>query len=131
MASRIQGRQSRHASEFLDDNGLLYRVFSPSPGARDDYLLLSLKRDAAAVTNHPELKLWAEAGAYAFAVLFETEGRLKRFKRRFDSEPGFPLQVHLALVPGPHRLAQAIRQRQNRQLELITEEGRGLNRQGD
>jgi hypothetical protein len=112
-----------HASEFSDDHGLIYRIFSPSPGARDDYLFVSLKKDAAEVLNHPELKLWAEAGAYAFAVLFETEGRLKRFKRRLDFEPGFPVQVHLELVPGPHRLAQTIRSRETRQLELIPDEG--------
>jgi hypothetical protein len=101
-----------HCSEFEEGRGVIYRIFTPSPGAREDYLFVSLKRDAVAVLEQPELKDWAAAGAYAFAVLFETEGRLIRFKRRLETDTTFPVQVHLSLVPGPHRLAYTIRLRQ-------------------
>jgi len=106
------GTTKPHSAESSDDHAVIYRIFAPSPGARDDYLLLSLKRDAAEVLEHSELREWAAAGTYAFAILFETEGRLKRFKRRLESEKSFPVQVRLDLVPGPHRLAYTIRKLQ-------------------
>lgn len=103
------GSGKPHCVESGDDRSLVYRIYAPGPHSRDGYLLRSIQHDMEKGLEHPELRKWIEAKAFAFVVLVETPERKDRLKRLINKTGPYAARILVAVVPGLTTLAAAIR----------------------
>lgn len=107
---RGKGFGKPHCAEVRNEKeNTIYRLYTPGPNSRDDYLIKLLRTDMQEAIDHPQLGPWLAAKAFQFAVTFETEARLKKFRRLLLREPPWAIQIRLELVPGLLELPREIR----------------------
>ncbi len=116
--SRIDGRQIEkqfgmargirkpHCRETRNETPFLYRIYTPGPGSRDDYLLKVLRGDWVTAEQHPVLGEWLRTGSYRFAVLTEVSRRKEKIQRALAGS-SFP-RPHVEIVPSLRALNRAI-----------------------
>jgi len=95
---RANGLGKPHCRETVKDTLFLYRVYSPGPGSRDDYLLKIIRGDWARAEQNPAMAEWMDAGAYRFAILLESSHRRDKLLQAFRSDD-IPTP-HIEFVPG-------------------------------
>jgi len=109
LFGRGRGFGKPHCAEQGEGGGVIYRVYAPGPNSRNDYRIRTLREECRIVLEHPQLAKWVLAGAFRFAVLVETPGRLESIKKLLEKNGPWPLKIHLELVPGTNELATKIR----------------------
>jgi len=108
---RGKGLGKPHCRETFGETRVLYRIYTPGPGSRDDYLIKVLRRDWAQVQQHPVLGEWSRAGSYRFAVLSEVSHRKEKLRQVAWGDDGPRPQIEL--VPGLTSLHRAVKEFKN------------------
>jgi len=109
LFGRGRGFGKPHVAEQTDAGNVIYRIYAPGPNSRNDYRLRTLREESLIVLEHQKLAQWALAGAFRFAILVETPGRLERIRKLVDKSAPWPVKIHLELVPGTNELTNRIR----------------------
>lgn len=105
------GSGKPHCAEASDKQSLVYRVYSPGPHSRDEYLLKAIRSDTEKGMERPQLREWIEAKAFAAAILVETKERKERLKRLISKTGPYEIWIHIEVVPGLATLAEALRKK--------------------
>ena len=95
-----------HCRETFGETRVLYRVYTPGPGSRDDYLIKAIRIDWARAQQDEALAEWIRVGSYRFAVLVETSHRKDKLRQLLSGED-MP-RPHIELVPALTSLHKAI-----------------------
>jgi hypothetical protein len=104
-----KGSGKPHLAEIDGDRHIVYRVYTPGPNSRDNYLLKVIRADFEAASEMPTLKGWIEDAAFGFALLVETDERKERLKRLLRKGAPRKLSVTVEVVPGLSTLAVALK----------------------
>jgi hypothetical protein len=106
-----KGTGKPHCAEIDGERSVVYRLYTPGPNSRDDYLLKVLRADYEAALEMPSLKEWIESSAFGFAVLVETPERQEKLQRLFRKAGPKKIVVKVEVVPGLSNLAVALKRR--------------------
>lgn len=114
LFGRGRGFGKPHVAEQTEAGNVIYRIYAPGPNSRNDYRLRTLREECRIVLEHPKLAQWTLAGAFRFALLVETPGRLERMRTLIQKSAPWPVQIHLELVPSTSDLTNKIRELRER-----------------
>jgi len=105
---RDKGLGKPHCRETFGETRVLYRIYTPGPGSRDDYLIKVIRGDWAIASQNPTLADWIRAESYRFAILVETSHRRDKLRHALTS-PDTP-RPHIELVPGLTSIQRAVKE---------------------
>lgn len=112
--SRGKGRGRPHVAHLTADatDAIIYRLYLPGPGTKDERFLMGLRADCFEVLEDPEASRWVQRGTYQFAILVDTERRKAALAELIRSRELPPVGIHIEVVPPLERLHHATRQGQ-------------------
>jgi hypothetical protein len=106
---RGKGMGKPHCAEVNEERAVIYRVYTPGPNSRDDYLLKVLRNDYDVALHSETLREWIHEGAFAFAVLVETRKRKEKLARLIEHYGPSEINIVIDIVPPLGNLAATIR----------------------
>jgi hypothetical protein len=106
---RGKGMGKPHCAEIADESATIYRIYTPGPRSRDDYLLKLLRSDYEATLENDVMRSWIQEDAFGFAILVETLKRREKLLRLIEQHGPSEIRIIIEVVPGIGSLAAAIR----------------------
>lgn len=105
-----------HCVERNPDSHRLIRMKVTDPDSEDSTVLRSLRKTVFQTMTMPGLRPWIETGRYCFALLTETDARVKRIRQIIDADQQLSESATFIVeqAPGARTLKQALHDRQQR-----------------
>ena len=103
-----KGMGKPHCAEVEGERAIIYRIYTPGPNSRDDYLLKVLQEDYKVALESERLRDWIQNGAFGFAVLVEREKRKEKLLRMIAKDGPSGISILVEVVPGLGNMAAAI-----------------------